>query len=368
MIHDIRLQVIFNSKGEKTVEATIIGDSVGIASAPSGISESSFAAKRVPLNVGIRNFRRIKKELLGQHTQESFDSLLKKNMNRLGSNVTTSLSLAFFNMDPDLDSQRFPYPLGNVLGGGAHGMGIRIQEILVLPVKAKTIFQAIETNFRIFREVGESLSKHVFVGQTEESAWSSPITDERALETVYDIARRYGARMGIDLAASQFYNGSRYKYALRNLDKEEQVDIVSRWIHDYNLYYIEDPFHENDFVSFAELRKKFRNKLICGDDLIASHISRLKTALRYGSCNSIIVKPNQVGTVTDTLTTIDYALKHKVVPVMSHRSAETTDTTPAYLSLKTPLCKFGVAGIRIAMLNELIRIWNLSKKPRMAKW
>ncbi len=366
MIKDIQLQTIFNTRGDKTTEATIISDTVGIASSPSGISESSFAAKPVPITKGRRHFKKIKKKLLGEHDQKSFDSVLRKNLDKLGTNITTALSLAFFNTNPEIDSQTFPYPLGNVLGGGAHGKGISIQEILVLPVKAKNIFQAVETNFSIYKEVGERLKKKVFVGQTEESAWSSPISDEEALDLVHQVAKEHKARLGIDLAASQLHENGAYHYSFKDVRSSEQIDLVSEWIKDFDLYYVEDPFHESDFSSFRDLTKKFSKRLICGDDLIGTHVKRLRQAVRKKAGNSVIVKPNQAGTVTEAFKVIDYASKKGWKPVLSHRSAETTDTTPAYLSLKTPLCKFGVAGERISILNELIRIWRVCKKPRMA--
>jgi len=368
----IALRKIFNSRGEETAEAIIFsGNKFGIGSAPSGLSVGSKEAKSVDLDKGIKNFENIKKDFYGDFTQESFDALLEKNLSLLGSNITTAMSFAFFNLDRENFVKKskgsIPYPLGNVVGGGKHSGKIDIQEILVIPVKAENIYEAIKINFEIWKEIKVKY-RNKFLGVNEEGALIMNFENNTALEVVTETANKYNARVGIDLAATELFAKDCYVYKDKRIPKEEQIELISKWIKDYNLFYVEDPFEENDFSNFAELTKKFKNRcLICGDDLFATQWERLNNKI----ANSVIIKPNQVGSVTGAMKCIETAKKLEMVPVLSHRSGETCDTTISYLSLLTPIAKFGISQIRIAKLNELIRIWELlelyNKKPYMSK-
>jgi len=357
-IKSIEIIKIFDSLGSETVEAVL--NNKYRASAPSGTSKSKYEMK-LGLEEGMKNFQSLKERLLGDFKQNSFDALLKDKINELGPAVTTALSLAFFSATKG--KNKFPNLLGNVLGGGSHikkKTKLDIQEILVLPT-AKTIFEEIEILFKVWKDVGKSCSCLSY-----ESAWTADITNEEALKLVRKIADQYSAKLGIDLAASQFYNG-KYAYSDKELSREEQIDYLVDLSNEYSLYYIEDPLEEDDFLGFSELRKRLKRTLICGDDLIASHMDRFEKALENNSINSVIVKPNQVGTVSDCLNLMEKAKKNKIISVVSHRSGETTDPTLAKLSQYAPMGKFGVAGIRIAKLNELIRLWNSASNPKMAK-
>lgn len=370
-INQIQVKKIFNSRGEETTESLICSKkNFGIGSAPSGASVSSKEAKLIKIDEGIKNFGKLKKKICGEFSQESFDEFLMDNIEKIGSNLTTSLSFAFFNANRGnfmkKFSGEFPYPLGNVLGGGAHHGKTDIQEILLLPTKAKTISEAIKTNFQIMEEIRVKY-KSKFYGLNDEGALIMDFKNEEALEKVALISKKYKARIGIDLAASEIFDGKKYVYKNRKVSCEEQIEVLAKWIKDYNLYYIEDPFHENDFEGFRELTKRFGNKrLICGDDLFATQSVRLDKSL----ANSCIVKPNQVGTVTGALKCIQKAKNLGMVPVVSHRSGETCDSTISNLALLTKIAKFGISQIRVAKLNELIRLWDafysLGKKPRMA--
>jgi len=372
----VSLRKIFNSRGEETTEAIVFsGNKVGVGSSPSGASVSSKEAKLVDLNEGIKNFEEIKDNLCGEFSQESFDNLLEKNLDKLGGNITTALSFAFFNLDKgslfDKIEGNVPYPLGNVIGGGKHAGKMDIQEILVLPINAKRIYEAIKTNFEIWNKIKKK-HKDKYFGVNDEGALIMDFGNEEALKIVSDIAIKHKAMIGIDLAASELFREGGYWYGNKKLSKEEQFELISRWIEEYGLYYIEDPFEENDSESFKRLREKFGDKcLIVGDDLFATHEENLNNEV----ANSVIVKPNQVGTVSGAIRCIEKAKKLGMVPILSHRSGETCDTTIAFLSLLTPIAKFGISQIRVAKLNELIRIWELleickdhkDKKPRMAK-
>jgi len=354
-VKSIKLRLIFNSFGDEVIEA-VINDKY-VASSTFGISKSSHRALEVPVEKGIRNFNKIKKKFIGEFTQRDFDRLLKKYMKVLGSAVTTSLSLAFFSSSRPKKG-KVPRLLGNVLGGGMFSFSktkTEIQEILVSP-KTKDIKDAIRINFKIWHEVKDELKKRrAILGLNPESAWLSTLDNERSLDLVRRIARRYNADVGIDFAASHIFKKGKYVYHNRSLGRDRHVDYVINLIKSYNLFYVEDPVEENDFEGFAEIKKKTK-ALICGDDLTATHPERVKEAVKRKSINSVLIKPNQAGTVTDTLEVFKIANKYKLKTVVSHRSKETCCPVVAKLALISDFAKFGVGGIRICKLNELIRL------------
>jgi enolase len=159
----------------------------------------------------------------------------------------------------------------------------------------------------------------------------------------------------------------RYVYKRDNAkkDADEQLDFILRLIKTYKLVYVEDPFHEEDFTHFAQLTKKIKNCLICGDDLFVTNIERLQKGIEMGAANATIIKGNQVGTLTDAWDATHLAQKEGYVPIMSHRSGETTEAHIAHLSVafRCPIIKAGVVeGARTAILNELIRIEEMLKQ------
>jgi len=374
-IQEIDLKIIYNSLGDETLEATINGVT---ASCPAGTSKSRFEAKILAANRSLDNFKKIENSLI-KHSFENideFDSILRKYFPRLGATATTALSLAFYSAIEKYKKKYkttskkllFPMPLGNIIGGGSHvkRSGMSIQEIIVIPVKAKTFPNAIKTNFAIWKEIGEELSKKHFTALNYESAWISDINDEIALDLAEKVAKRYKARLGIDIAASQLYKKGKYWYESKALSKESQIDNVIDLIKLYNLIYVEDPMNQDDFEGFAEIRKSSK-ALICGDDIISTNISRFQDALANFSINSVIVKPNQTGFVSDSIKIIEMAKSEDVVPVVSHRSGETPDVSICRLARLAPMAKFGIAGIRTIKLNELLRQWYIAKKPKLAK-
>jgi enolase len=167
----------------------------------------------------------------------------------------------------------------------------------------------------------------------------------------------------LDVAASSFYDPKKdvYVYSIggKKRDVGEQLEFMLHLIKEYNLAYVEDPFDEDDYDSFAELTKKSKDCLICGDDLFVTNSTRLAKGIKMGAGNSLIIKTNQIGTLTDAWGTTKMAKRAGYVPVMSHRSGETTDTHLAHLAvgLSCPVIKCGVLhGERVAKINELIRI------------
>ena len=398
VIEDIMARKIFGSRGEKTLEIDVVTVAgFGRASAPSGASKGK--AEVVPYPEGgvdeaIKKLEElIVPELIGRDAdeQEEIDILLHeidgtKDFRNVGGNTAFAVSLAtaeaaatsygmpLFQYLAGHLANDLPYPLGNVLGGGKHAIGKApdIQEYLVIPVKAPTFSDAAKANVLVHQKVGsllKKLDKNFTGGRGDEGAWASNIKSEEALEIVMtaceEVSRElgFGCRAGLDMAASTLWRQKEkcYVYARDGTkrDSGEQLDFVLRLINDYNLAYVEDPFHEEDYESFVELTKKVKKCLICGDDLFVTNRKRLARGIKVCAANSIIIKTNQVGTLTDAWETTKVAKKARYIPVMSHRSGETNDTHLAHLAVafRCPVIKAGVLpGERVAKINELIRI------------
>lgn len=186
----------------------------------------------------------------------------------------------------------------------------------------------------------------------------------------------FECRFGIDMASSALWNPKEkcYNYTREKKERstEEQYQYVMELIDKYNLAYIEDPFHEEDFKSFAKLTKEVGNKvLVCGDDLFTTNRKRLERGIKAGAANAVIIKVNQVGTVTDAWDTVMMARDARYVRVVSHRSGDTNDTHIAHLAMafRAPIIKAGIVeGSRIAKINALIRIEEtIGDRARMIK-
>ena len=247
-----------------------------------------------------------------------------------------------------------------------------------MPVKVGSFFQAAKTNILIHERIGAILEKKdpTFTGgRTDEGAWAPNIGSDDALDIVTSTCSRVSDETGVetcvgmDMAASSFWSSREKHYVYKRdhmkRDTGEQLDFVTRLIKTYKLVYVEDPFHEEDFASFAELTRKVKNCLVCGDDLFVTNIKRLQKGIKMGAANATIIKGNQVGTLTDAWKATLLAQKADYVPIMSHRSGETTESHIAHLSVafRCPIIKAGVVeGARTAILNELIRIEETLKE------
>jgi enolase len=409
VIEDIMARKIFNSRGEETLEIDIITPvGFGRASAPAGASKGK--AEVVSYSEGGVD-EAIKKveefvipELIGMdaNDQEEIDVLLHeidgtKDFRNVGGNTAFAVSIAaaeaaatsydmpLFQHLAGYLANELPYTLGNVLGGGKHALGKApdIQEYLVIPLKASTFSDAAKANILVYQKVGSSLSKvdKTFTGgRGDEGAWAPNMKNEEALEIVVkaceEVSKELGVecRAGLDIAASTLWKQKEKCYVYSRdgtkRDSAEQLDFVLHLVEDFNLAYVEDPFHEEDYESFAELTKKVKKCLICGDDLFVTNQKRLIRGINACAANSIIIKANQVGTLTDAWETTKVAKKAGYVPVVSHRSGETLDTHIAHLAVAfgCPVIKTGVLhGERVAKINELVRIEEtLRKRAKMS--
>jgi enolase len=262
----------------------------------------------------------------------------------------------------------FPIPLGNVIGGGEHAKdATNIQEFLAAPVGAPSVAEAIFANAEVHAKAAEILDERgVSAAKGDEGAWAPAVDDAEAFEIMDEAVeavaddRGFEIKFGLDMAAAELFEDGEYHYGDETKSTDEQIDYVADLVNEYDLAYVEDPLDENDYEGFAELTDRVGDKtLICGDDLFVTNVERLQDGIDTGAANSILIKPNQIGTLTDAFDAIELATEHGYKSVISHRSGETEDTTIAHLAVATdaPFIKTGtVQGERTAKLNELIRI------------
>ena len=246
-----------------------------------------------------------------------------------------------------------------------------VQEFLVFPKRAKTMEEAVETNVAIWKEIKSIAAARGYYGKNDEGAIVLRESEEKCLELLSGIAERYDASIGVDVAATQFYERDTYSFSGRRYKREEFVDKIIELIATYGIKYVEDPFHERDFESFAELTRKFGKRVIvCGDDLYSTNYLRLKRGAERKASSGIIIKPNQAGTVSLALKAVELARKNNIVPVASHRSGESEDWFIAEFALRAccPLLKCSVSGSeRFAKWNYLMEKWERVEKARMAR-
>jgi len=410
IIEDVKARKILNSRGEATIEVEITTtDGFGVASAPSGASKGKAEAVAFPpggVNEAIKKVEElIAPELIGLNAdeQEEIDNLLReldgtKNFMNIGGNTAYAVSLAVADAAANSYNMplfqylggylacNLPYPLGNVLGGGKHALGKvpDIQEFLVLPVGAPSFIAAAEANVKVHRKLRDMLVKvdpHFTGGKGDEGAWAPNISNEKALEVVSKACEEvsdevgFECRVGLDVASSSLWSPEKQCYVYESegveRDKGEQLEYILDLIERYRLIYVEDPFHEEDFESFSELTSKVSGCLICGDDLFVTNVERLSKGIEKKAGNAIIIKMNQVGTLTDTWNTTKLAKESGYVPIVSHRSGETPAFHIAHLAVgfSCPIIKTGVVGgERVAKINELIYIEEiLGEKAKMAR-
>jgi enolase len=394
LISAVDLRQVLDSRGNATVEAEVTTESGGFgrAAAPSGASTGEYEAIELPASEAIAAAREhAVPRLVGQvyaGDQRSVDAALRgadgtDDFSEIGANSAVAISMAAAKAGADMlgaplyqhlggafRGQNFPVPLGNVVGGGEHAAdATHIQEFLAAPVGAPSVAEAVFANAAVHGAVADILAERdVPAAKGDEGAWAPSISDAEAFEVVAEaidaVADDVGfdIRMGLDMAGAELYDADEggYVYGDRVRDTAEQVDYVADLVDEYDLVYVEDPLDEDDYEAFAELTDRVGDRtLICGDDLFVTNTERLETGIAEGAANSILVKPNQIGTLTDAFDAVELAVRNGYDPVISHRSGETEDTTIAHLAVATdaPFIKTGaVGGERTAKLNELIRI------------
>ncbi len=396
IIEDVVYRIVFDSRGNPTVECEVFAEGFsGKAMAPAGASTGSEEAIVVdPFKIDEIE-ERVSRALIGLniYDQREIDKTLREedgteNFSSIGGNFAITASIAcaktaadslqipLFQYLSGILAESIPYPLGNVIGGGMHAEGsTNIQEFLIIPIGADTFFESQYANTRVHAELKKIFKERgIFCGKGDEGAWAAQITDEQAFgilsEAIGRVEDEHGVkvRMGIDVAATELFDGEHYVYKDRKLTREEQIQHIAELADRYELLFVEDPLHENDFEGFAELTSQVK-AMVCGDDLLVTNVRRIERAIEYGSINTALIKPNQIGTLSDTADAVRMAKKAGWDVVVSHRSGETEDPALAHLAVAfdATLIKTGVVGgERIAKLNELIRIEEMIES-RMAE-
>ena len=320
--------------------------------------------------------------------QAAFDALLHEidgtsRFTRIGGNTATAASIAAARTEaaaggrplwtrlqrPGVDGRSFPAIVGNCLNGGRHAIGgPEIQEFHAFATSPDPA-SAVGAAIAVHREVGKALEQRLpkyALGRGDEGGWVAPVGNREALEILAAACTKVRDELhlpvhpGLDLAASEFFREGRYRYREQTLDAAGQVEFLTRLVEEFDLRYLEDPFDQEDFDSFAALTKAVGGRcLVVGDDLYTTRLDRVRHGAERRASNSVLVKVNQVGTLTDTFETVDFARSHGLSTVTSHRSGDLPDGWLAHLAVATGAAglKCGLlGGERVAKLNELLRL------------
>jgi len=397
-ITSIKGRILYNSRGSKTVEVDIISDNkfLGRVCAPSGASVGKYEAVSFPNEKPEESLRMLNEnaqKFIGLESSDLktiHDSLRSidqsSNYSKIGGALAFAVSIAsmesaskandtsLFQTLSSESSFKFPFPLGNILGGGAHaGPGTPdIQEILICAIGTKTIRDAIETNLAVHKELRRILEKEdpsFTNGRGDEGGWAPKLKNEKALELSAKACENLGftlgkeVALGVDFASSTQWSEEKEKYVYERAgfvnSSEEQIEFAANIIKKYKLIYAEDAVHEEAFEDMAELTAKFPKTLVTGDDLTVTNKDILTKAINIKSCNAAILKVNQAGSLYDAFEFARVANQNNIKLITSHRSGESTDSHIAHIGLatKSKMLKVGiVGGERVAKLNELIRL------------
>lgn len=379
-IEGVNAKAILDSRKEKTIYVSI-KTNVGEfgASSPNGKSTGKYEAKSYnkTLDEDIKKLKQIG-EYFSKEIIDKFDDLKTVEDiadRQLGANTVFALESAILKalakekkkeiwelINPD--SKKLPRLVGNCIGGGAHSKTEKkpnFQEFEIVP-NLKSVSKNFEFSKKTKKLAFEILKKEdsKFNGsKNDEDAWMTSLNEKEVL----DVLKKTNSIIGIDIAASGFYKRKSYNYKNPVLKRtsEEQFFYVSNLIKNFDIYYIEDPFGEEDFESFAKLLKRFPDRLIVGDDLTTTNPERLKKATKMKSINAIIVKPNQIGSLVKVKEVCDIAKKEGIKTVFSHRSGETEETILSDLAFgfQADFLKCGITGkereVKIKRLIEIER-------------
>ena len=402
-IKKIHGRQIFDSRGNPTIEVdiTLEDGSFGRASVPSGASTGAYEAYELRDGAKALSGKTVLKAVNGINTeindllcgmeaceQEAIDNRMidldsTKNKSRLGANAILGVSLALSRAQANSegkplyeylnssDSYILPVPMMNLINGGAHSNNsLFIQEFMIMPISSETFNQAIISGSDIFHSLKNLLENDGFSTNVGDEGGVAPDlkTSEEALSYLCKAIEKAGYKLeedivfALDIAASELYKDG--QYFLSNDNASSSEDLIDMWeelTNKYPIFSIEDPLHEDDWSGWINLNERIGKKTqIVGDDLFVTNPERLKMGIEKNAANSILIKVNQIGTITETLETIDIAKNNKYSCVISHRSGETEDTFIADLSVATNSGQIKTGSMtrsdRVAKYNQLIRI------------
>ncbi len=407
-IQKIHARQVLDSRGNPTVEVDVItsNGTLGRAIVPSGASTGKHEAvelrdgdKKKYMGKGVlkavKNINTIiAKEVEGLNVfeQNAIDQIMllldgTPNKAKLGANAILAVSLAtaraaaeelgmpLYRYVGGVNANTLPIPLMNILNGGAHADNkIDFQEFMIMPVGADTFSDALRMGVEVFHHLKAVLKKKKYSTNVGDEGGFAPEigSNEEAIETVLAAIEAAGYKPGkdiyiaMDAASTEFYDEKAKVYHFhksngKKLKSEEMVDYWASWVKKYPIASIEDGMAEDDWKGWKLLTEKVGNKVqLVGDDLFVTNVTRLQRGIQEGIANSILVKVNQIGTLTETINAVTMAHRNSLTSVMSHRSGETEDTTIADLAvaLNCGQIKTGSASRtdRIAKYNQLLRI------------
>ena len=378
IIKSVSAKVVLDSRKEKTIEVSI-KTNVGkfSASSPNGKSKGKHEAKsyKKDLDLDIKTLGKLSDYFIDD-VIEKFEDLRRIEdivKGQVGANTLFALESAALKALAkekkkqvwqliDSKSKSLPRLVGNCIGGGKHSNLERkpdFQEFLLIP-NSKSVKKSFEINKKAKKDTEILLEKSdkKFEGKmNDENAWGTSLNEKEVL----DVLKNLKLPLGVDIASSSFYKRKKYKYEnpLLQRTEEEQLGYLTNLIKNTNLFYIEDPFYEEDFEGFARLLKKFPKSLIVCDDLTVTNSKRLEKAIEMKSINAIIVKPNQCGSLLEVKEVCELAKKNKIKIIFSHRSGETEETILADLAFgfQADFFKCGIEGdVREKKILRLIEI------------
>ncbi|MBC2578248.1 phosphopyruvate hydratase [Peptostreptococcus russellii] len=398
---------VLDSRGNPTVEVEVILESgaQGRAIVPSGASTGQFEAvelrdgdKSRYLGKGVLNAVENVNEIIAPNVegldafdQPGIDALMCEldgtpNKGKLGANAILGVSLAVARAAADeiglplfqyiggVNAKQLPVPMMNILNGGEHAdNNVDVQEFMILPVGAENFAEALRMGAEVFHSLKKVLAERgLACGVGDEGGFAPNLGSNReALELIVDAIKGAGLEpgkdvmLGMDVASSEMYNAETGKYELKGegkvLTSEEMIDLFESWVNEFPIITIEDGLDEEDWDGWKKLTERLGKKIqLVGDDLFVTNTERLERGIERGVANSILIKVNQIGTLTETLDAIEMAKRAGYTAVISHRSGETEDTTIADIAVAVNAgqIKTGAPSRtdRVAKYNQLLRI------------
>lgn len=408
-IRQIRSREILDSRCNPTVETAVFleGGFVGIASVPSGASVGRYEALELRDNnperysgLGVlKAVANVEKEIAPQllgleaRNQQTIDRKMialdaTENKTKLGANAILSVSQAICEAAAaservpnyehvshlfglKLHQLKIPVPILNLINGGKHGAGnLDFQEFHIIPSSEKPYHQALQLAEEIYQTVKKVLIRHGAIHSVGDEGGFAPnlFTNLDALEVLVEAIKesKYQFKrdvfLGLDVAADFFYKNGKYSIRDRTtaMDSNEIIEFYRDLVHQYPLSTLEDPLDEDDWGGWAKLTKMLTETLVIGDDLLATNKIRLEKAIKKKACSAILVKPNQIGTITETIEVVKLARQANFKVIVSHRSGETNDNFIAdfAVGVGADYTKFGAParGERVAKYNRLLAI------------
>lgn len=416
VIKKVKARQVFDSRGFPTVEAEVIlaDGSVGQSIVPSGASTGSYEAHELRdksneyLNKGVLSaVENINSEInntvngLSTFEQKKIDNLLIKldgtdNKKRLGANAILAVSIANAKAAANSDKtslfkylggnnkNKLPFPMLNIINGGAHANNsLQIQEFMIRPDGGKSIYDCLRMSFLVIQNLKDELKLKKFNTNLGDEGGFAPSfnSDEIAIEYIIKAIKKAGLKIGrdinicLDVAANELYVSGKYRIKKNNkpVTADELINYYKSLCNKYPIVSIEDPVFEDDWNIWKKLTRELGKKVqIVGDDLFVTNLKRLKKGVKELAANAILIKPNQIGTVTETLEVINFAKKNKFNTIISHRSGDSEDTFIADLAVATESTQIKTGSLarseRVSKYNRLLRIEEeIGKKSEMVQ-